>query len=239
MNKKIFIIFVFLLSHFYGVSQQHSNLFIDLIGGSGKFFPDAKFKYMEGPVSSYNAKIGIKTLGYKDWQRAFNNPEFGIGISHNYLTSDLIGNPTSVYSFLNLLLFTRFRYSFNVGLNAGLGSGFNQNSGGNQKNILIGSRCAAYLSTNVNSIVRINQQFELYVSGAAYHISNGNTSKPNKGINMLGAETGIRYNLTDHPKAPVTEPAIPKPNESSVRVFGSWGWMQESSTYTPIGRLVL
>lgn len=240
MNNKylIFLIFIFLIQ--INSKAQLNNLFFDLLGGGGILFPNPKFQYLAGPVAFYNARLGIKTFGLKEWQRVYNYPEIGIGISHNYLTSQLIGNPTAVYSFMNLPLLPDSKVKLNLGLDIGLASGFNQNSGENQKNILIGSKFAAYLSMNINSAFQISQHFELLVSAEAYHISNGNTSKPNKGINMLGAETGVRYNLPKFPQSRITDPVIPKQKESSVIVFGSWGWTQESNTYTskvPVGSL--
>ena len=202
------------------------------MGGGGRLFPHPKFKYMAGSVALYNARLGFKTSGNMEWQRVYNYPEIGIGISHNYLTSGSIGNPTAVYSFMNLPLLPDAKLKLNLGINLGLAWGFNQYSGQNQKNILIGSKCAAYVTLNINSAFRISQRFELLVSAEAYHISNGNTSKPNKGINILGAETGVRYKLSSLPRIPITDPVIPKKKVSSVIVFGSWGWMQESNTYT-------
>jgi hypothetical protein len=133
---------------------------------------------------------------------------------------------------MNLPLLPDSKIKLNLGIIVGLAGGLNQYSGQNNKNILIGSKYAAYLSMNINSTFRISQRFELLVSAEAYHISDGNTSKPNKGINMFGAETGVRYKLSDITLIPNTDPVIPKKKESSVIVFGSWGWMQESNTYT-------
>lgn len=240
MNKKYLIFFIFIFLIRINSIAQHDNLYFDLIGGGGRLFPHPKFQYLAGPVAFYNARLGFKTFGKKEWQRVYHYPEIGIGMSRNYLTSESIGNPTAVYSFINLPLLPDSKLKLNLGINLGLAWGFNQYSGENHKNILIGSKFASYLSMNINSAFRISQRFELLVSADAYHISNGNTSKPNKGINMLGAEAGVRYKLSKYSQIPITDPVIPKQKESSVIVFGSWGWTQESSTFTskvPVGSL--
>lgn len=223
MNKKyfFFLIFIFLI---HISSNAQNNIFFDFTGGGGRLFPHPKLKYLAGSVTFYNARLGFKTSGLKEWQRVYNYPEIGIGLSHNYLTSKSIGNPTAVYSFINLPLIPNSKLKLNLGINLGLAWGFNQYSGQNQKNLLIGSKCATYVSMNINSTFRIGQRFELLVSAEAYHISNGNTSKPNKGINILGAETGVRYKLSNSPRKPNTDPVCSPPTEriicDSVRSMG-------------------
>lgn len=232
MAKLYSILLVFtLLIHNNGKAQQN-KLFFDFTSGGGRLFPNPKMKNLAGPVTFFNAMLGLKTLGQKEWQRVYNYPQIGIGLSHNYLTTKSLGNPTAIYSFMNLPLYTKSEFKLNLGMHLGLAWGFNPYREQYPEDVVIGSKLAVYSTLNFNSSFRISKRFELLVAAEAYHLSNGNTNKPNKGINMLGAETGLRYMLSNSAIAPNTDPVTPKQKNSSVILFGSWGWMKESSTYT-------
>lgn len=219
---------------------QRNNLFFDITGGAGRLIPHhPEIRNLAGPVSFFNARFGLKTLGQKEWQRVYKYPEIGIGLSHNYLTSKSLGDPTAVYSFLYLPLTPASKLKLDLGVHLGFAWGFNPSTPQNQVNLAIGSACTAYASINLNTAIKIGQNFDLLLSAGGYHYSNGNLNKPNKGINMLGAETGLRYMLPKSDTELNTEPVIPLQKSSSVMVFGAWGWKKEV-TYSlgfPIGSL--
>jgi hypothetical protein len=222
-----FLLIITTLIHIEGKAQSN-DLFFDLTSGGGRLTPHhAELKNLAGPVSFINARLGLKTFGKKEWQREYNYPEIGIGISHNYLTSKSLGNPTAVYSFMNLPLLPDKKFKLAVGVHLGFAWGFNPSTDQNQVNLAIGSKCTAYFSLNLNSQFRISQNFDLLLSAGGYHYSNGNMMKPNKGINLLGAETGIRYTVRNSDKIRNTDPVSPIEKNSSVIVFGSWGWKKE------------
>jgi hypothetical protein len=240
VRRHSFLLIFILLINISSNAKDNNNFFFDFMGGTGILIPHPKLKQLGGSVSFINARLGFKTFGQKEWQRVYKLPEIGLGLSHNYLTSETIGNPTAFYSFINLPLLTESKLKLNLGINLGISWGFNQSSGTNHKNILIGSKCAAYTSLNINSSFKISQRIDLLISAEAYHISNGNTSKPNKGINMLGAETGIRYKLSKSLHQPITDPVTPLLKKTAIIVFGSWGWTQESNDFTtkvPVGSI--
>jgi len=240
MKKKIcFLLTITLLIHF-GSNAQRNNLFFDFTGGGGRLIPHhPELKNLAGSVSFFNARIGLKTLGQKEWQRVYNYPELGIGISHNYLTSKSLGDPTAIYSFFNLPLLPKSKIKLDLGVHLGFAWGFNPSSPQNQVNLAIGSKCAAYASLNLNTKFRISQNFDFLLSAGGYHYSNGNLNKPNKGINMLGAEAGLRYTLPKSDTELNTEPVVPLQKSGSILVFGAYGWKKEV-TYAsgfPVGSL--
>ena len=224
----LFLIF-FLIIHING-NAQRSNPFFDFTGGVGRLIPHYEtMNNLAGPVSFLNARIGLKTAGQKEWQRIYNYPEIGIGLSHNYLTQNFLGNPTAAYTFMNMPLLPLAKLKLNLGMHLGLAWGFNPYSEQNAENIAIGSKCTAYASINLNTTIRIGHNFELLLSAGGYHYSNGNTNKPNKGINQIGAETGLRYTLSKSSTELNTEPVPPIKKKSAVMAFGAWGWKKEAT----------
>lgn len=226
-----FLIFIFLI-HFNS-KAQHNNYFFDLTGGTGRLVPHhPEIRPLAGSVSFFNLRFGLKTLGQKEWQRVFNYPEIGVGLSHNYLTSKSLGNPTAFYSFINLPLSPSTKFKIDLGINIGLAWGFNPSSPQNQINLAIGSKCDAYVSLNLNTKFQIGQNLDLLLSVGGYHYSNGNMNKPNKGLNLLGAEAGVRYSFSKSATELNTDPIAPIENSSSIIVFGTLGTKKEA-TYSP------
>ena len=231
MTKPCFLLLTFILLASFHSNAQQNNLFFDITGGSGRLYPHhPEMKPFAGPVSFFNARLGLKTRGQKEWQRVYNYPEIGIGLSHNYLTTKSLGNPTASYSFINLPLLPDSKLKLNLGMLLGFAWGFNPYNEQDKINIAISSKCTAYASINLNTSIKIGQNFDILLSAGGYHYSNGNMKKPNKGINMLGAETGLRYSFPKSDTELNTEPVDPIVKSSSVLVFTSWS-VKDEATY--------
>jgi hypothetical protein len=231
MTRKQYIFLIFCLLIQFSGKAQSDQLFFDFTSGGGTLIPHPKMKNLGGPVTFFNARLGLKTWGKKEWQRVYNYPEIGLGVSHNYLTTKSLGNPTAVYSFMNLPLITGTILKLNLGMHLGLTWGFNPYREQYPQDEVIGSKLAAYTSLNLNSSFQIVHRLELLVAAEMYHLSNGNTNKPNKGINMLGAEAGVRYMISNTDVVRNSDPVIPAHRNSSFMVFGTWGTMRESTSY--------
>ena len=228
-NWRILLIVNLFLLPFSGKGQQNSYA-IDVTGGVGRLIPHTPvLNPLAGPVSFFNARLIVNTHGKKEWQRLYNYPQYGIGISHNILTERYLGNPTAIYSFINLPFFPVSKLKFNLALHLGVAGGIHPYSNQNPLNIAIGSRMAAYASFNLNTAVRLLPRVDLILLAGGYHYSNGNLNKPNKGINMLGAEAGLRYNLTKTTIQENHEALKPVHKNSSVMVFGAFGWKKENT----------
>lgn len=231
MTKPCFLLLIFIQLASFSSNAQQNNLFFDLTGGGGRLYPHhPEMRLFAGPVSFFNARMGLKTRGQKEWQRIYNYPEIGIGLSHNYLTNTALGNPTAAYSFINLPLSANSIFKLNLGVHLGFAWGFNPYNEQDKINIAIGSYCTAYGSVNLNTSFKISQNFDILLSAGGYHYSNGNMKKPNKGINMLGAETGLRYSFTQSDTELNTEPVDPIVKSSSIMVFAS-GSVKDEATY--------
>ena len=227
INIKRSTLLIFCLLMYYSGIAQDKKIFFDFTSGGGRLYPNAYESHLAGPVTFFNARLGLKTLGQKEWQRLYNFPQLGIGISHIYLTTKSLGNPMAVYSFLNLPLLGRSELKLNLGITLGVAWGYNPYRAQYPYDTVIGSLVAFYTSMNLNTSVHITKSLEFLFAFEFYHLSNGNTNKPNYGINMLGAETGLRYTLTHSNAVPNKDPVPPAEKNSSFIVFGSWGWKKE------------
>ena len=237
VKQYYFLLIIMLLGNFSG-HAQHPNLYFDFTGGGGRLIPHyPSMNNFAGSVAFFNARVGLKTAGQKEWQRVYNYPEIGLGLSHNRQTKSFLGNPTAAYTFMNMPMFSLAKLKLNLGMHLGLAWGFNPFSEQNPENIAIGSKCTTYASLNLNTSFRIGHNADLLLSAGGYHYSNGNTNKPNKGINMLGAETGLRYTFSGSVTAQNTEAVSPIKRYSSIMAFGAWGWKKEGTygSIYPVG----
>ena len=231
MTQQNLIILIFTLLICNQSPAQTNRLFFDLTGGGGRLFPHSKMQNLAGPVTFFNAKLGLKTQGEAEWQRVYHYPQIGIGLSRNHLSTKSLGSATAVYSFMNLPLYAESAFNLNLGIHLGLAWGFNPDRDQHPEDVVIGSKLAVYSTLNINSAFRISPCIELLVAAEAYHLSNGNTNKPNKGINMLGAETGLRYMFSGSAATPNVSPVAPLRKHSCIILLGAWGWMKESTSY--------
>ena len=225
------LIFIMFLLNPSECRAQKSNYFFDFTAGGGRLISHHPLlDPLEGRVSFFNARWGIKTTGEKEWQRIFNYPTIGLGISHNKLTQSYLGNPTAAYSFMYLPFFEIAKIKFNLGIHLGLAYGFHPYSDQNPLNVAIGSKCSAYASLNLNTTIKMTSNIDLFLCAGGYHYSNGNTSKPNKGLNQLGTEAGLRYRLTVPAIQINTNPVKPPEKKGSIMIFGAYGWKKEATT---------
>ncbi len=225
IKRPIFLILCLLI--YYSSIAQEKKIFFDFTSGGGRLYPHPYVSHLAGPVTFFNARLGLKTLGQKEWQRIYNYPLLGIGISHNYLTTRSLGNPTAVYSFFILPLLGKSELKLNLGLNLGVAWGFNPYRAQYPYDTVIGSPVAFYTSVNLNTSYHITKSIELLFAYQFCHTSNGNTNKPNYGINLLGAEAGLRYTFKNPNTVLIRDPVTPVEKDSSFIVFGSLGRIQE------------
>jgi len=68
----------------------------------------------------------------------------------------------------------------------------------NPANILIGSEINAYVHIGYNINFHINNKFTTFGSVGYKHFSNGATTLPNKGINLIPFSLGLRYKFNDN-----------------------------------------
>ena len=138
-----------------------------------------------------------------------------------------LGNPAMFY----LLQGARVarlapRLSLDYEWNFGLSWGWVPYGPDNYYNIGVGSRLNAYLNAGLALAWRASSRVELRLGAMLSHFSNGNTSFPNAGVNILGARAGVAYAFTPSPADRLLPrglvPAFPRHVSYDLVLFGSW-----------------
>lgn len=157
-------------------------------------FPD----FAEYPVYEADLRLGWQTTGEKDWQRFFNYPNIGIGLRYEHNTMKdyfdgmsqtfiTLGSCYSAYGFCNGHFIYKKRFQFDYSWGVGL------SYWPNRGNRFISTPLTVHLTLDFGPVFSISDQWDLYLRGVFSHASNGAIIVPNKGVNVLGGQVGVRY----------------------------------------------
>ncbi len=154
-------------------------------------------------ANGYNAaelKLGWQSTGRQDWQRLHKYPMYGLGVFVSTLgESDIdsvVGAPSALYFFYGepIARFGNFTFVFDLGI--GLSYDFNPyNVETNPTNYTIGSRVNLYFNGNMMLYYRVDENIDLSAGLNFIHFSNGRSSTPQRGINLMGFNVGAKYNF--------------------------------------------
>ena len=190
-------------------NTKNRTHFLRIIGQSGTLLRrkgpfitepnEAGYTYKK--TAAFNIEFGWQTTGHSDWESICHFPRFGIGLQKFiFLNRDELGNPISFYGFYNgnFLRTKRFQWLHQIG--AGLAFGFNTYDPTAQPpNDLIGSKVNAYIEAGTSFSLLLGQRLAIEPGIRLTHFSNGNSRKPQKGINVFAYQLGLRYNLAKSP----------------------------------------
>lgn len=210
MYKSIFIIsliIIITLITFANNILAESN-FVDLKLNHGDVLAHHTImnEFTNSPYNSLSISFGMQTDGSESWHDLFRNPSYGIGFYAADLGSEELGDPMAIYGFAAIPFVEYGRYKLNYEFGVGASFNFNEyHPTENEKNVAIGSKSNIFFNFNLNSNIKINQNFALLVSAGFTHFSNGYSTAPNLGINLLDLTAGVRYNFKENTETPLTK----------------------------------
>lgn len=164
---------------FYGSILEHNPDIQHLITG-----------HPTGFIFSYNRK----TYGFNEWERRYNNPDWGFTLTYQDLHNEYLGNALSAYGHINWYFLNR-HLMIRVGQGIGyVSSPFDTNT--NYYNNAYGSH---FLSSTFlkGNFVRENlwKGLGIHAGFAIIHYSNANFKAPNTSTNTLALNAGVSYQL--------------------------------------------
>ena len=166
-------------SYFYGNVYRHKDDIGHLITG-----------HPSGFILAWNQR----TFGEKEWQRAFNYPDYGFSFQYEDLANEYLGKTYAIGAHYNFYAFDRrlmFRISQGIAMTT---NPYDKET--NFKNNAFGSR---FMSSNVFMLQysrdRVFGDFGFRAGMVLTHFSNGRIKSPNSGINTFAASASLIYNL--------------------------------------------
>jgi len=169
----------------------------------GLIMPHNKFIYNSILSHINGAEINV---GYtpkdKKWSADYSFPEIGIGFMHENLgNKEVLGSATAIFPYIDLNL--KKIKKINLYIHLGLGLCYTNKKFdvvNNYKNIAISSDINAFIILNANAEYKILPKLILTAGMGANHISNGSSSRPNRGLNTLTYNMGFKAYINDNKK---------------------------------------
>lgn len=204
MSKKNYILFILTLLTITTTAQTWQNLhprvYFETEGIAGNTWTHhSAIKYLlRYPPAGANLKLGIYGNGNKKWQQDLNYPRYGLGYQFADLGSKILGHSHAVYLFISSDFIKKKKWSWSYDMGAGIGFIDNPyDAKENPLNIVNGSVANAFLRISSGINLQITPKHTAGISTGLFHLSNGNTSQPNWGINTVYMSASWQYKLTD------------------------------------------
>ena len=146
----------------------------------------------------FELSLQKQTYGTSFWQTCFNYPAVGVTAFYSPMGNiDVLGQAFAIYPYI---YFPFIKGNTNFGIRFGLGLGYlteHYDHIENPYNICIGSALNAAASITFDITHRFSEHFKMSLFGGLQHFSNGCTSEPNKGTNVLRAGLSAAYMIND------------------------------------------
>ena len=184
----------------FSVDSLMKNTEVDLRINYG-FFIHHHFEMARYPkhFPMFELSLQKQTYGKKMWQSYFNYPTVGVTAFYSSLgNNEVIGNAYAIYPFIS--------YPFNkskintFGFRFGIGVGYITeifHPKANFHNTSIGSHVNAAISLTFEYKRQISEHLKLSAFAGLTHFSNGCSSKPNNGLNIINAGLSASYFIKD------------------------------------------
>ncbi|MBB6463385.1 acyloxyacyl hydrolase [Flammeovirga kamogawensis] len=171
--------------------------------------------------SALELRVGWKGYGRKKWHQLFGYPTYGFGLYQAtfFPEANILGNPSALYGFFNGPFKTYNKWSLNYDLGAGLAYDFfGYDPKNNPDQTAIGSDFNFYLTVSVEGNFKISRRLDGSAGLLFTHFSNGRTRTPNKGVNLYGANIGVKYYFNPYipKKGGVYIPKDKDPREKNI-----------------------
>ncbi|MBD5189167.1 MAG: acyloxyacyl hydrolase [Bacteroidales bacterium] len=144
--------------------------------------------------TSLHLKYGFSFSSCSEAGRLYPGVTQGVGAGVNIFDhSKSIGTPVSLYLFQTApILNITDRISLDYEWNFGASMGWKPCDGRTaSSNLIVGSRMNAYINLGIGLRWKLSNAFSLMAGLDLTHFSDGNTSFPNPGVNLLGLRLGI------------------------------------------------
>lgn len=145
-----------------------------------------------------------------------------------------LGNPVSIYVYQGMP-FLRVGQAFSLGYEWQFGTamGWKHIGDGHSDNMSpVSTAVTAHMALGLRARYKLSSSWEAVASVMATHFSNGNTSYPNAGVNMVSVSLGMAY-LINHPTG------LSSPSAEMVMKSDRQGWMWDVTMFGALRKRIV
>jgi len=180
------------------LSNLGESAFIDIQTHTGKpiVYSDSLNESLKHQFIAFDFRFGVNSFDRTPQDKILRFPNYGLGFTDYNLHSDTLGNPIAIYGFFAFPFNKTNFLKYGAELSTGVTFNFNKfNIHTNPKNDAISTAINVYFNLGLWASARLNERIDVLASTDLTHFSNGNIKAPNKGLNLVGGNLGMRYNF--------------------------------------------
>ncbi len=201
MKRLLFLLFTLLLTagntHAQIPAPENLGIEVNVLGG--RIMKHTSSIVLPVPESAFAVQVNFlqHTSGKKAWQQRWNKPVIGLGLMYtDYGDNRFYGRALGIYPNIQLRFINneRFKWFLSVGGGFGLASRhYDRTPFADTMNNFIGSTINNFSVFDMSVQYRVSKYLSVQAGGNLTHLSNGNFTVPNLGLNLVAFHAGITY----------------------------------------------
>ncbi len=175
---------------------------------------DTKELFEKPNYLSLDFRVSYQSTGKNIYDELWRYPEWGIAYYGTKLYNDEdFGVPNAVFAYIDVP-FNKWnpkrKWTYSYSLGGGMSYNFRPNNPqSNPINVLIGSYNNVYIDIAFWANRRLNNSFDAKFGLSYVHFSNGASTLPNMGMNLIGPKVILQHNVTQERPNIFTRDSIP------------------------------
>jgi len=199
--KRLFLLAGILLAAGRMAAQQlvPDNTGIELNVLAGRIMKHTESIKLPVPESAFAVQVNFlqHTTGKKAWQQRWNRPVIGLGLMYtDYGDNRFFGRAVGIYPNVQLRFINteKFKWYLSVGGGVGFASRhYGRVPFSDTLNNFIGSTINNFSVFDMSLQYRVSRHLAVQAGGNLTHLSNGNFTVPNLGLNLLAFHAGVTW----------------------------------------------
>lgn len=183
----------------------------------------------EGAITSViggRIEAGWQARGNNIYDKLLKYPTYGVGfLTYDFPQTSELGKPNALYLFLNKP-YKRWgnKFAFNYFIRLGMSYNWEPNDPAvNPANLVLGSFRNLYISAGLEMEYNISPRLSTTVGGGFAHFSNGQSSLPNSGMNLLTPHVSIKYNFNKGEQLEYEDIEEPEFEDKAMEYYFTFG----------------
>jgi hypothetical protein len=224
------------------ISSKHTGPVFFLRGDFeyGSVIPSVDLPDFVTDVTGGSIEAGWQATGSNRYDHLLGYPAYGFGfLTYTFPQTDSLGKPNAFYLFLNAPFKRWNKFSLNYILRLGMSYNWEPaDPVSNPFHAALGSYRNLYISAGAEGQWLIGEQLSASVGLKFAHFSNGQSSLPNAGMNLLTPHIGLKYDFNGGSRPEYIKYPKPEYTEKSMEYYVTLGNGIRQIFFTPKDSLV-
>jgi hypothetical protein len=172
-----------------------------------------------------NIEAGWQTTGSNVYDGLLNYPAFGFGfLTYGFPQTGILGEPNAFYMFLNAPFRRWENFAINYIIRLGMSYNWEPNDPvANPGHLALGSFRNLYIGGGAEGQYLLGEQMSVSFGFKFSHFSNGQSSLPNAGMNLLTPHLGLKYDFNGGKQPSYIKPPKPEFPDRSMEYYVTLG----------------